>query len=127
MEFRVNNAKNYDGKFDIIAFFDCLHDMGDPLGAIKYARTKLNPNGIIMLVEPTANDLPENNFNLIGQLYYSFSTIACIPASKSQEVGMALGAQAGPQKLFSILNEAGFKDTKVTYKTASNMVIQGKL
>ena len=127
LEFRVNNAKNYDGKFDIIAFFDCLHDMGDPLGAIKHAKTKLNPNGIIMLVEPTANDLPENNFNLIGQLYYSFSTIACIPASKSQEVGMALGAQAGPQKLFSILNEAGFKDTKVTYKTASNMVIQGKL
>ena len=62
-----------------------------------------------MLVEPTADDLPENNFNLIGQMYYSFSTIACIPASKSQEVGLALGAQAGPQKLFSILNEAGFK------------------
>ena len=101
--------------------------MGDPLGAIKYAKTKLNPNGIIMLVEPTANDFPENNFNIIGQLYYSFSTIACIPASKSQEVGLALGAQAGPQKLFSILNEAGLNDTKVTYKTASNMVIQGKL
>jgi len=127
LEFRINNAKNYDGHYDIIAFFDCLHDMGDPLGAIQYAKTKLNPNGMIMLVEPTADDLPENNFNLIGQMYYSFSTIACIPASKSQEVGMALGAQAGPQKLFSILNEAGFKDTKVTYKTASNMVIQGKL
>ncbi len=127
LEFRINNAKNYDGHYDIIAFFDCLHDMGDPLGAIQYAKTKLNPNGMILLVEPTADDLPENNFNLIGQMYYSFSTIACIPASKSQEVGMALGAQAGPQKLFSILNDAGFKDTKVTYKTASNMVIQGKL
>ena len=80
-----------------------------------------------MLVEPTAHDLPENNFNLIGQMYYSFSTISCIPASKSQEVGLALGAQAGPQKLFSLLKEAGFKDSKVTYKTASNMVIQGKL
>ena len=127
LEFKVNNAKNYDGKYDIIAFFDCLHDMGDPLGAIKYAKKKLNPTGLIMLVEPTADDLPENNFNLIGQMYYSFSTIACIPASKSQEVGLALGAQAGPEKLFNILNEAGFKDTKVTYKTASNMVIQGKL
>ncbi|MDC1023390.1 class I SAM-dependent methyltransferase [Alphaproteobacteria bacterium] len=127
LEFRVNNAKNYEGKYDIICFFDCLHDMGDPLGAIKYAKTKLNLNGIIMLVEPTADDLPENNFNLIGQMYYSFSTIACIPASKSQEVGLALGAQAGPKKLFSILNDAGFKNTKVTYKTASNMVIQGKL
>ena len=127
LEFRINDAKNYNGHYDIIAFFDCLHDMGDPLGAVQYAKTKLNPNGIIMLVEPTADDLPENNFNLIGQMYYSFSTIACIPASKSQEVGLALGAQAGPQKLFSILNEAGFRDTKVTYKTASNMVIQGKL
>ena len=127
LEFRVNNAKNYEGKYDIIAFFDCLHDMGDPIGAIQYAKTKLNANGIIMLVEPTADDLPENNFNLIGQMYYSFSTIACIPASKSQEVGLALGAQAGPKKLFSILNEAGFKDTKETYKTASNMVIQGRL
>ena len=127
LEFRINNAKNYDGHYDIIAFFDCLHDMGDPLGAIQYAKTKLSPNGMIMLVEPTADDLPENNFNLIGQMYYSFSTIACIPASKSQEVCMALGAQAKPQKLFSILNEAGFKNTKVTYKTASNMVIQGKL
>ena len=101
--------------------------MGDPIGAIQYAKTKLNANGIIMLVEPTADNLPENNFNLIGQMYYSFSTIACIPASKSQEVGLALGAQAGPKKLFSILNQAGFKDTKVTYKTASNMVIQGRL
>jgi len=101
--------------------------MGDPLGAIKYAKTKLNRNGIIMLVEPTANNLPENNFNLIGQMYYSFSTIACIPASKFQEVGIDLGAQAGPKKLFSILNEAGFEDTKVTYKTASNMVIQAKM
>ena len=127
LEFKVNNAKNYDGKYDIIAFFDCLHDMGDPLGAVEYAKTKLNLNGLIMLVEPTADDLPENNFNLIGQMYYSFSTIACIPASKSQEVGLALGAQAGPQKLISILNEAGFKNAKVTYKTASNMVIQGKL
>ena len=72
LEFRVNNAKNYQGKYDIIAFFDCLHDMGDPIGAIQYAKTKLNANGIIMLVEPTADDLPENNFNLIGQMYYSF-------------------------------------------------------
>jgi len=126
LDFQINSAKNFEGNFDIIAFFDCLHDMGDPLGAIKYAKTKLNRNGIIMLVEPTVDDLPKNNFNLIGQMYYSFSTIACIPASKSQEVGMALGAQAGPKKLFSILNEAGFEDTKVTYKTASNMVIQAK-
>ena len=123
----LNNSKSPELCQRVIAFFDCLHDMGDPIGAIQYAKTKLNANGIIMLVEPTADDLPENNFNLIGQMYYSFSTIACIPASKSQEVGLALGAQAGPKKLFSILNQAGFRDTKVTYKTASNMVIQGRL
>ena len=115
-----------DGKFDIIAFFDCLHDMGDPIGAIQYAKTKLNANGIIMLVEPTADDLPENNFNLIGQMYYSFSTIACIPASKSQEVGLALGAQAGPKKLLHILESAGFKNAKVVYKNATNMVIEAQ-
>ena len=66
-----------------------------------------------MLVEPTADDLPENNFNIMGQLYYSFSTIACIPASKSQEIGMGLGAQAGPKKLFEILNNGGFQNVKV--------------
>ena len=127
LEFKVGSAKNFNGNFDIISFFDCLHDMGDPVGAIKYAKTKLNKNGIIMLVEPTADDLPENNFNIMGQLYYSFSTIACIPASKSQEIGMGLGAQAGPKKLFEILNDGGFTDVKVTYKTASNMVIQAKV
>ena len=101
--------------------------MGDPVAAVRYAKTKLKQRGALMIIEPYANDEVSENFNIIGQMYYSFSTIAGIPASKSQEVGMALGAQAGPQKLFSILNEAGFKDTKVTYKTASNMVIQGKL
>ncbi len=80
-----------------------------------------------MIVEPTANDEVEENFNIIGQMYYSFSTVACIAVSKSQEVGLALGAQAGPSKLTEIIKEAGFKEVKVTYKTASNMVLQATL
>ena len=98
--------------------------MGDPISALKHARKRLNNNGLVMIVEPTSNDDVVENFNLIGQMYYSFSTIACIPASKSQEVGLALGAQAGPSKLIEILKESGFKNANVTYKTASNMVIQ---
>tara|TARA_B100001175_G_C19429750_1_gene600589 strand:- start:152 stop:1201 length:1050 start_codon:yes stop_codon:yes gene_type:complete len=124
VEFQVASSTNFEGNYDIIAFFDCLHDMGDPISALKHARKRLNNNGLVMIVEPTSNDDVVENFNLIGQMYYSFSTIACIPASKSQEVGLALGAQAGPSKLIEILKESGFKNANVTYKTASNMVIQ---
>ena len=127
INFEVASANNFKGNFDIIAFFDCLHDMGNPVSALKYAKTKLNKNGLIVLVEPTADDEVQNNFNIIGQMYYSFSTIACIPASKAQESGIALGAQAGPKKLTQILNESGFNDVKVTYKTASNMVLQARV
>ena len=126
INFQLASAKNFIGNYDIIAFFDCLHDMGDPINALKYAKSKLNKNGLVFIVEPTASDNVIENFNLIGQMYYSFSTIACIPASKSQEVGLALGAQAGPKKITKILNQSGFSNVKVTYKTASNMVIQAK-
>ena len=97
------------------------------LAPIEYAKSKLNTNGTLMLVEPYADDEVSNNFNLVGQMYYSFSTIACVPASKSQKVGLALGAQAGAKKLSKILKEGGFNHIKVTYKTATNMVIQAKV
>ena len=127
LKYQVASAENYQGKFDIISFFDCLHDMGDPVSAIKYAKSKLNDNGTIMLVEPYADDEVTNNFNLVGQMYYSFSTIACVPASKSQKVGLSLGAQAGEKKLSEILKKGGLNDIKLTYKTATNMVIQAKV
>ena len=127
IEFQVASSTNFKGKYDIISFFDCLHDMGDPVSALKYAKTRLNEGGLVMIVEPTSNDEVEENFNIIGQMYYSFSTVACIAVSKSQEVGLALGAQAGPSKLTEIIKEAGFKEVKVTYKTASNMVLQATL
>ena len=126
LSYKLSTSENYEGNFDIISFFDCLHDMGDPISAIKYAKSKLNSNGVLMLVEPYADDDEENNFNIIGQMYYSFSTIACIPASKSQKGGMALGAQAGEKKLIDILNKGGFSRVKVTYKTASNMVLEAR-
>ena len=127
LSYRLSTSENYEGKFDIISFFDCLHDMGDPISAIKYAKSKLNSNGVLMLVEPYADENEENNFNIIGQMYYSFSTIACIPASKSQKVGMALGAQAGGKKLTDVLNKGGFSRVKITYKTASNMVLEARI
>ena len=126
INFQVASSKDFKGNYDIIGFFDCLHDMGDPVNALKYAKSKLKKNGLIFIVEPTASDNVVENFNLIGQMYYSFSTIACIPASKSQEVGLALGAQAGPKKISEILRISGFKNIKITFKTASNMVIQAK-
>ena len=126
IKYTTADAKSYHGKHDYIAFFDCLHDMGDPVGAAKYAYDQLEDNGSVILIEPNANDEPQDNFNLFGQMYYSFSTIGCIPTSKSQEVGLALGAQAGPSKLIGVLNEAGFKNCKVVKKNASNMVIEAR-
>ena len=126
ISYKVSDAKSYTGEFDLLAFFDCLHDMGDPLGAAKYAYNHLSKDGYIILIEPTASDDPSENLNTIGQMYYSFSTMGCFPTSKSQEIGLALGAQAGPKKLMDILLEAGFKDAKVVYKNATNMVIEAQ-
>ena len=117
------DAESYGGDYDIITFFGCLHDMGDPLGAAKYARSRLREGGMVILIEPSAADHPSDNMSVIGQMYYSFSTMGCVPTSKSQKVGLALGAQAGPQRLSDIMLEAGFKDTEVVFKNASNMVI----
>lgn len=117
------DAQSYRGNFDILAFFDCLHDMGDPLGAARYAANHLNDDGMVILIEPSASDKRSENMNTIGQMYYSFSTMGCVPTSKSQEVGLALGAQAGPKKLIGIMEEAGFSKNEIVFKNASNMVI----
>jgi hypothetical protein len=100
--------------------------MGDPVGAAKYAYDRLNRGGAVILIEPTANDKPEENFNIFGQMYYSFSTMGCIPVSKSQEIGLALGAQAGPARLIEVLEKAGFKDCKIVKKNATNMVLEAR-
>lgn len=93
IHFDVKTAKNYTEKeFDLICFMDCLHDMGDPVGAAKKAKQSLKQDGSILLVEPTAQDTLKNNINPISRLYYAASTAVCIPCSLSQEVGLALGA-----------------------------------
>ena len=124
--FEVADAKNYPAQgFNLICFFDCLHDMGDPVGAARHAREALSPNGSIMLVEPYANDRVEDNLNSIGRLYYSASTTLCCAHSLSEE-GMALGAQAGEKKLTKVLKEAGFRIIRAAKKTPFNLIVEAQ-
>ena len=97
INFEVASSKSYprNGGYDLVTFFDCLHDMGDPVGAAEHVLSTLKPDGTWMIVEPFANDKPEENHNPVGRIYYSASTMICTPASLAQEVGAALGAQAG--------------------------------
>ncbi len=98
--FAVASAKAFPGKdYDFVAFFDCLHDMGDPAGAAAYVHSTMKPDGTWMIVEPFAEDATEANHNPIGRVFYSASTMLCVPASISQEVGAALGAQAGEKRI----------------------------
>ena len=108
--FEVATATSYSGEFDLICFFDCLHDMGDPVGAARHARERLLPGGTVLLVEPFALDERPRNIaeNPMAALFYVASTCVCTPNSLSQEVGLALGAQAGEAKLREVFKQAGF-------------------
>ena len=99
VRFEVASAATFDGTFDLVCFFDCLHDMGDPAGACAHVREHLAPGGTLMLIEPFANDDLTDNLNPVGAAYYGFSTLLCTPSSLSQDVGTALGAQAGEARL----------------------------
>src|SRR5580765_3058002 len=123
--FEMAAAKDYPGTgYDLVTFFDCLHDMGDPVGAARHVRKSLAPGGVWMLVEPFANDRLEDNLNPVGRLYYSASTLLCTPASLSQEIGLALGAQAGEKRLREVLTEAGFTRVRRVAETPANMVLE---
>ncbi len=123
--FEVAAAKEYPGAgYDLVTFFDCLHDMGDPVGAAKHVRASLAPGGAWMVVEPIANDKLEDNFNIVGRLYYAASTLLCTPASLSQEVGLALGAQAGEKRLRDVLQQAGFTKVRRVAQTPANMILE---
>jgi SAM-dependent methyltransferase len=125
--FEPASAKDYPGKgFDLIAFFDCLHDMGDPVGALDHARQALNNDGTIMLVEPFANDDVSDNLNPIGRIFYSASTLICTPASLSQEVGKGLGAQAGEHRLAEVAGEAGLSRFRRATETPFNLVLEAR-
>jgi 2-polyprenyl-3-methyl-5-hydroxy-6-metoxy-1,4-benzoquinol methylase len=124
--YSTKNAKEYQGPFDSIAFFDCLHDMGDPVGAAAHAYTQLKDDGILVLIEPFASENLKDNLTVVGQMFYCASTTGCVPASLAQEVGLALGAQAGPARLTHVLQEAGFKSVEIVTTTATNMVLCAK-
>jgi 2-polyprenyl-3-methyl-5-hydroxy-6-metoxy-1,4-benzoquinol methylase len=127
VEFQVAKAKDFPAKkYDLVAFFDCLHDMGDPVGAARHVRETLAPDGTWMVVEPFANDRLEDNINPIGRVYYAASTMICTPASRSQEVGLCLGAQAGAARLHSVIGEAGFRRCRVAIQTPFNLVIEAR-
>ena len=125
--FEVASAKDFHGaKYDFVAFFDCLHDMGDPVGAASHVREMLNPGGAWMIVEPFAHDQLEKNLNPIGRVFYAASTMICTPASRAQEVGLCLGAQSGEARMRKVLTEAGFTKFRRATETPFNLVYEAK-
>jgi SAM-dependent methyltransferase len=127
VKFEVASAKEFPGEgYQLVAFFDCLHDMGDPEGAARHVRQTLDPGGAWMIVEPFANDKLEDNLNPIGRVFYAASTMLCTPASLSQEVGLGLGAQAGEARLSKILMNAGFTHVRRAAETPFNIVLEAR-
>jgi SAM-dependent methyltransferase len=127
VEFHVGAAKDYPGSgFDLVTFFDCLHDMGDPAGAAAHVKQSLKSDGTWMVVEPMAGDRMEDNMNPIGRIYYAASTLICVPTSLAQEVGAALGAQAGEAKLREVISAGGFSNIRRATATPFNMVLEAR-
>jgi 2-polyprenyl-3-methyl-5-hydroxy-6-metoxy-1,4-benzoquinol methylase len=126
--FEVADAKGYAGTFDLICFFDCLHDMGDPVGIARYAREHLDPDGTVLLVEPFALDDRAANLadNPFAALFYGASSTICLPNSLSQEVQLGLGAQAGETRLRSVFEEAGFTRFRRAAETPINLILEAR-
>jgi SAM-dependent methyltransferase len=127
VDFQALPAASYSGEgYDLVTMFDCLHDMGDPAGAARHVRASLAPDGTWMIVEPRAGDRVEENLNPVGRAYYGFSTLLCTPASLSQEVGLALGAQAGEARIREVVLGAGFSSFRRVAETPFNMVFEAR-
>ena len=127
LRFEVANAKDFPGSdYDLVAFFDCLHDMGDPVGAAAHVRGSLKPQGTWMLVEPFANDRLQDNMNPVGRVFYSASNFICTPASRSQEVGLCLGAQAGEARLREVVTQGGFSHFRRASETPFNLIFEAR-
>jgi ubiquinone/menaquinone biosynthesis C-methylase UbiE len=124
--FATASAKEFPGRYDFITTFDALHDMGDPVGAAAHVRKSLQPDGAWMIVEPLAGNRLEENLNPVGRVYYGFSTMVCTPNSRSQEVGLALGAQAGEHRLREVMEKAGFRQFRRAAQTPFNFVLEAK-
>jgi SAM-dependent methyltransferase len=127
LRFEVARAQDFPGtNYDFVAFFDCLHDMGDPVGAARHVLSTLAADGTWMIVEPYATDRLEDNLNPVGKIYYNASTLICTPASRAQEVGLALGAQAGEDRMRNVVTEAGFTRFRRAAETPVNIVYEAK-
>lgn len=127
VEFEVATAKDYPGTdYDLVAVFDCLHDMGDPVGASMHIHDSLAPDGTWLIVEPFAGDRVEDNLNPVGRVFYGASTMICTPASLDQEVGLALGAQAGEKRLAEVIMSGGFTDVRRATETPFNLILEAR-
>jgi SAM-dependent methyltransferase len=125
VSFEVASANAFTGtEFDLVATFDSLHDMGDPVGAARHVRSAMADDGVWMIVEPMAGDRVEDNLTPVGRAYYGFSTLLCTPASLSQEVGLALGTQAGPARIRAVVEEAGFRSLHTAAETPFHRVME---
>jgi hypothetical protein len=120
-------STSYHGAgFDLVTMFDCLHDMGDPVGAARHVRQSLADDGTWMIVEPAAGDRVEDNLNPVGRAYYAFSTLLCTPCSLAQDVGLALGAQAGEARIRDVVTSAGFTRFRRVAATPFNTVFEAR-
>lgn len=127
VRFETARAQDYRGSgYDLVTMFDALHDMGDPVGAASHVRKTLKSDGTLMLVEPQAGDNLADNLNPVGRIYYAFSTSVCVPASLGQEVGAALGAQAGERRLADVVRRGGFSRVRRAAETPFNMVLEAR-
>jgi len=127
ISFAVATAKDYPGKgYDLVTVFDCLHDMGDPVGASAHIRDTLADDGTWMIVEPFAGDTVAENLNPVGRIFYGASTVICTPASLDQEVGLALGAQAGEAQLAEVIKEGGFTTVRRATETPFNLILEAR-
>ncbi len=127
ISFGVAAAKDFPGNdYDLVCVFDCLHDMGDPVGAARHVRETLADDGTWMIVEPFAGDSVQENLNPVGRIFYGASTVICTPASLDQEVGLALGAQAGQARLTEVLEEGGFTHVRRATETPFNLILEAR-
>jgi 2-polyprenyl-3-methyl-5-hydroxy-6-metoxy-1,4-benzoquinol methylase len=127
VSFEVARAQDFPGnEYDLVTMFDCLHDMGDPVSAAAYVHARIKPDGVWLIVEPFANDTLEENLTPVGRIYYSASTFICTPASRSQEVGACLGAQAGESRLKDVVMKGGFTRFRRATQTPFNLVLEAR-
>lgn len=126
LSFELGTAQDFEGQYDLVCFFDALHDMGDPVGACRHVLDQLSPDGALLIVEPNAGDRVEDNLNPVGAAYYGFSTLLCTPNSLSQDVGAALGAQAGEARLREVVIGAGFGSLRRVAETPFNIILEAR-